>query len=362
MKLKRLLSYGFSDKAPREQERLLNTYTREFIKGLKSQGTHAVDLVKWFNFITFDIISDLTFAKSFDCLSSSEYHPWVAMIFGVTRYATWIRALSRLAPGCVEMLLSLIPRNIARERNATWAMAREKMFRRRERSPKHIDFATYLLRAEQARNLDMEDLVSNAPILVVAGSETRATLLSGAAYYTASHPIIHKRLAREIRDQFNRVDEITLARLGDLSLRIYLHANSNHPRLLPPEGATICGRFVPGGSLIGVGHYSCFRSSSNFADPDDFVPERWLSEDIKYASDRRETLQPFGTGIRSCIVKSHAYNEMRLIFAILVFEFDVELLEESSMWERQQVFTTWLKKPLMVRLHRAKVARYQAEV
>lgn len=189
-------------------------------------------------------------------------------------------------------------------------MAREKMPQRRKRSSKHIGFATYLLRAEKAGKLDMEDLVSNAPVLVVAGSETMATLLSGAAYHTASHPRFHKRLAEEIRGQSSSVDEITLARLGDLrcliavldeTLRIYPPANSNHPRLLPPEGATICCRFVPRGPLIGIGHYSCFRPSSNLADPDDVVRERWPSEDIKYASDRRETLQLFGIGTRSYI-------------------------------------------------------------
>ncbi|KAF0320903.1 cytochrome P450 [Colletotrichum asianum] len=326
-------------------------------------------------FTTFDVIGDPKFAESFDCLLSSEDDPWVAMIFGVARYIIWIRALSCLAPGCVEMLLSLIPRNIARERNATWATAREKMLQRRKRFSKHTGFATYLLRAEKAGNLAMEDLASNAPILVVAGSETMATLLSGAAYYTASHPRFHKCLAKEIRGQLSSVDEITLARLGDLrcliavldeTLRIYPPANSNHPRLLPPEGATICCRFVPGGPLIDIGRNSCFRPSSNLADPDDVLRERWLSEDIKYASDRREALQPFGIGTRSYIGKKYrkslAYNEMRFVFATLMFEFEIKLLEKSSTWERQQVFTTWFKKPLMARLHRAKVARRKEEV
>lgn len=160
----------------------------------------------------------------------------------------------------------------------------------------------------------MEDLVSNAPVLVVAGSETMATLLSGAAYHTASHPRFHKRLEKVIRGQSSSVDEITLARLGDLrcliavldeTLRIYPPANSNHPRLLPPEGATICCRFVPRGPLIGIGHYSCFRPSSNLADPDGVVRERWPSEDIKYASDGREALQLFGIGTRSYIGKKY---------------------------------------------------------
>lgn len=48
---------------------------------------------------------------------------------------------------------------------------------------------------------------------------------------------------------------------------------------------------------------------------------------------------------------SLAYAEMRLILAKLLWNFDVELCEESKNWATEQkVFILWEKGPLMVRL------------
>lgn len=55
---------------------------------------------------------------------------------------------------------------------------------------------------------------------------------------------------------------------------------------------------------VSVGYYSTFRASSNFADAESFIPERWLEgRDIKFESDNRECLQPFSYGPRNCIGK-----------------------------------------------------------
>lgn len=39
--------------------------------------------------------------------------------------------------------------------------------------------------------------------------------------------------------------------------------------------------------------------------------------------------------------------------AHVLFEFDMELTPESANWEKQEVYSTWLKKPLMVQLRPA---------
>lgn len=49
--------------------------------------------------------------------------------------------------------------------------------------------------------------------------------------------------------------------------------------------------------------YSAFRSSDNFALPDAFIPERWLSgaEASDFAADKKEAFQPFSYGPRNCL-------------------------------------------------------------
>lgn len=48
--------------------------------------------------------------------------------------------------------------------------------------------------------------------------------------------------------------------------------------------------------------FAASRSARNFADPDRFVPERWLG-DPRFAADKRAALQPFSIGARNCIGK-----------------------------------------------------------
>lgn len=61
--------------------------------------------------------------------------------------------------------------------------------------------------------------------------------------------------------------------------------------------------------------------------------------------DKRRTKQP--TDHCEC---SLAYAEMRLIFARLLWTYDIELMPESENWNDQKIFALWEKKELKVKL------------
>lgn len=49
-------------------------------------------------------------------------------------------------------------------------------------------------------------------------------------------------------------------------------------------------------------HYSTYHAASHFADPDFYIPERWLeSRDKRFESDNRAALAVFSLGPRNCI-------------------------------------------------------------
>jgi cytochrome P450 len=52
-----------------------------------------------------------------------------------------------------------------------------------------------------------------------------------------------------------------------------------------------------------VPHYVTYTSKRNFKDPLEYVPERWIPSNERYASDRKEALQPFSKGSRDCLGK-----------------------------------------------------------
>lgn len=102
-----------------------------------------------------------------------------------------------------------------------------------------------------------EEIVSNSGCFLIAGSETTATLLSGATYHLLSNPVVLKKLQVEIRDAFYSGDEITLLSVGSPgklpymeavlteSLRMYPPVPASLPRMTGSMGNVIDGLFVP---------------------------------------------------------------------------------------------------------------------
>lgn len=81
---------------------------------------------------------------------------------------------------------------------------------------------------------------------------------------------------------------------------------------VPPEGDTINGYFVPGGTQIGQGFYAVGRSKLVWGeDADVFRPERWLvaeGDELKRMVDALDT--HFGHGKYSCLGKPIALMEI----------------------------------------------------
>jgi cytochrome P450 len=113
-----------------------------------------------------------------------------------------------------------------------------------------------VLRHNDDRSITHDELLGTCRVLLVAGSETTATLLSGATYLLLKHPEFMDRLKSEVRSVFKNAGEITLrsvspGRLPYLdavlqeSFRCYPPVPSTLPRITGPKGATIDGCFVP---------------------------------------------------------------------------------------------------------------------
>ena len=207
--------------------------------------------------------------------------------------------------------------------------------------------------------MNIHELRETAAALIVGGSETTATLLSAVTYYLLKNHSVYQKLVSEIREAFQSQDQITFTGVTNLKyllavldegLRIFPPAPSGQQRFTPRQGHTIAGGFVPGNTLVCVHQWSAYHSPKNFRDPDKFVPERWLG-DPRYEDDRRQVVHPFGMGPRNCIGMNLAYAEMRVILARVLWNFDLELCEESRDWaERLIVYQIWVKEPLMVKV------------
>lgn len=96
-----------------------------------------------------------------------------------------------------------------------------------------------------------------------------------------------------------------------------------------------------------------YRGEHSWRRPDEFLPERWLSEGktSEFANDRRDGFYPFSYGPRSCLAMNLAYAEMRFILARLMWNFEIKIADKSRNWlEEQKAYLIWEKPGLHVHL------------
>ncbi|KAF2261395.1 benzoate 4-monooxygenase cytochrome P450 [Lojkania enalia] len=369
---RRLMAGAFTGEALRAQEPLILSYIDTLIQRLKIQsGNDPLDLGAWFNYATFDVTGDLMFGESFGCLREGVLHEWIRLAFGAIKALTWIGVVKQF-PAARWLLVRFIPRRVLRMGEDHFRLAAAKADRRIEMGTQRPDFMSWILKngiceegvrskeLEREKVMTREEIRSNAYIMIIAGSETSATALSGISYYLCKNRTVLDKLATEIRGAFADDADITFEATSNLTylnavieegLRMYPPVPHALHRLPPPGGETVDGYFVPEGTSVATHHYATYHSPHNFTLPDEFIPERWLG-DSRFPNDELDAVQAFQLGPRGCLGKALGYAEIRTILSKLLFNFDISLCQESEIWVDQKVYYLWDKRPLMMNLRK----------
>ncbi|RVX74072.1 hypothetical protein B0A52_01904 [Exophiala mesophila] len=194
---------------------------------------------------------------------------------------------------------------------------------------------------------------------ITAGSDTTAILMRAVFYYLFTNRESMQALMSEL-------DTAQLA--GELSAIVswkeaqalpYLdacikEASRLHPpfglpleRVVPEGGTTICGQYLPSGTVVGMNAWVVHRDKDVFGhDSNSWRPERWFCD----ASTRRQMenslltvsilihlLMPsstendqFGSGPRSCIGKPIALLEVYKVIPTLLQRYDFQSVDKSG--------------------------------
>ncbi|KAI0007222.1 cytochrome P450 [Xylariaceae sp. FL0662B] len=355
-RLRRWLAYGFSDRSLQAQESIISGYIDLLVQRLHERcdnGNAPVNMKEWFNWTTFDIIGNLGFGSDFGCLEDAAYVPWIRMITVSMKKGAWDQALAYV--GLTPVIRWAIERAQAGYESHR-KLTRQKVEQRIElgKHSERPDFLQGLL----GKGLTVQQLASNASTMIIAGSETTATLLSGAVFLLTTNRDALEKLIKEVRSTFKDEKEITLLSVQKLpymlacldeSLRRYPPVANGMPRVAKAGGTTVAGCQVPEGTTIAVWQWAINHNTEYWTDPYSFKPERWTGEDPRFANDRLDTAQPFLVGHRGCIGRNLAYAEMRLILARVIYAFDVRLSDESKNWlDQQKNYILWEKPALDV--------------
>jgi cytochrome P450 len=223
-----------------------------------SENGAKFDMVRMYNFTTFDVMSDLTFGEPLHMLENDKYDPWVDIIFQNIKRGVQLGLIYNyyaLLGGIVRALLRKTVEKVQYE-HFNHSVTRVTRRLERGRASEGIDLWDLVLEQEEQgkKGLERGEMDVNAGLFMVAGTETTATLLSGLTYLLLDCPEAMKKLVTEIRTKFILSDDITMnttARLPYLNacikeaLRKYPPVPVGLPHVTPDQGSTICGYYVP---------------------------------------------------------------------------------------------------------------------
>ncbi|KUI73259.1 Benzoate 4-monooxygenase [Cytospora mali] len=230
-----------------------------------------------------------------------------------------------------------------------------------------VDLLSKFLAAKEARPGFMTDTLvqTMAVSMAFAGSETTAISLGAVFYYLLRTPHAMARLRAELdgagrRGAFgdNETGLVTWHESQGLEYldvcikeAFRLHPAPGLPmeRIVPPQGAEIAGRFVPGGTIVGCSAWVLHRNRDIFGeDVDVYRPERWLVDETKDRAKEEArikemtgTMLQFGMGSRTCIGKNISLLEIYKLVPSLLRRFEINFQDPSKDWK---ICNSWFVK------------------
>ncbi|KAL2809999.1 cytochrome P450 [Aspergillus granulosus] len=315
--------------ALRDYEPRVSHYTGQLIDAISKNVGRPMNMAKWFNYYSFDVMGDLSFGKPFNMLIdgkdtyfSQQLHEDMKAI-GLFSHLTWLFPFFKRVPLVNSDYLKF------------WAWVGEQVEQRIKTTPNNPDVFSWILDAfkEGPRSKqDHLDLHGDAYLIIVAGSDTTAATLTNLFFHLATDRVWQTKLQAELDALPDLSQEkLTGVKILDAiineTLRLHPAVPSGTQRTTPPEGLQIGDRYIPGDVMVCVPTYTLFRDERVFVQPQEFLPERWTTRPdlVKEPS----AFIPFNAGPYSCVGKQLALMELRRVAAEILTRYDVHLAEEQ---------------------------------
>ena len=281
----------------RSFEPYVDQCTDIFIEKMRAHADEAVDLSEWLQYYAFDVVGSITFQRRFGFMA--EEKDVDGMMEGIWGLLTYSGIVGQV-PSLHKFLLGNIPlMNLLTrcglpgpvDRIVQITEDRIAAYDDEEKDAARGDFLGWL-RTEvekEGGKMSQRDLFNHLSNNLLAGSDTTAIGLRSALYFLIKNPSCYAKAVAEVdqADSEGRLSEHVsyeeclklpyMQAVMKESLRLHPGIGFPLERYVPPEGATICGVDLPGGTIVGINAHVVHRDKGVFGDDaEDFRPERWI--------------------------------------------------------------------------------------
>lgn len=215
------------------------------------------------------------------------------------------------------------------------AEGREKIPNGPDGKPGRRDF---LSRFYEAHRKDPEFMTHDRVLALTvanmfAGSDTTAITLRAIFYNLLRNPHDMQKLMGELKEV--PVSEEGLMSWNDVRDLPYLNAVIKetlrcHPaagltleRIVPAGGVTLCGEYIPAGTIVGCNAWTVHRDPLFGEHTEQYRPQRWIDASTEQKRLMENSIFSFGAGSRTCIGKNISLLEMYKLVPALTMRFEV---------------------------------------
>ncbi|KAF2853429.1 cytochrome P450 [Plenodomus tracheiphilus IPT5] len=338
----------------------------------------AADMGHWFQCYAFDVIGLITYSKRLGFLDQGrDVQGVMSALEDHLAYATHVGIYSWLHPYLFKIRNWMAgATGVGRAYVMKFTQERIAEHQADEKNGIHVDaggaveegngtedFLTKFFKKNAAdpQGFTMYHLAMGCVSNMVAGSDTTAISLSAILYYLLKNRDTFDKLREEVDAlpkegdgryiTFKQSQEMPYLQ-AVLKEALRMHPATGLPleRVVPPGGATICDRFFPEGTIVGINSWVTHYSPTIFGpDANTFNPSRWLIQDKEKLAFMERNWMPFGLGSRTCIGRHISFLEMSKLIPTLVRDFEFEL-DGKLQTEKWTTRNYWFVKPVDFRV------------
>jgi retinoid hydroxylase len=189
---------------------------------------------------------------------------------------------------------------------------------------------------EEGNSLSLAELKDQILLLLFAGHETLTSAITSFCLLTAQHPEVKEKIRQE-QEKLGISKVFTLENLKEMT---YLEQVLKEVlRFVPPVGGgfretietfTFNGYLIPQGWSVQYNIKQTHQDTEIYDNPDKFDSDRF---DREREENKQKSFSyiPFGGGLRECLGKEFARLEMKILAAMLVRNYDWELLPNQNL-------------------------------